>query len=236
MFALALVLLAQVAARAALDAVATPAALALAVAGPAAPARIDAANRGIAGTPALPRAAAAALRAGRAELWREGDRLVVRPTDAWLAGGEGRTGRVHLSEDAGRSWRVVELPPCGNAGCALRLERGGAFALVTGHEAPCGGGTQERLVGRLGDAEFANAPWPWDTPFDFALPGDGFAAAGCHPGYALGEAYHGPETALCLVDEAGREAYLPVAWDGAAVAGLRVWPGLAWYGGALYVF
>lgn len=157
----------------------------------------------------LPSAAWKAIRRGRAELWVEGDRRIVRPTADRLAGQEDVAATLWVSDDAGRTWRTVMLPACGNAGCVLRLERGGALQFMTGHEAPCGGGLQDRQVGHVDGRAWTVVPWPWDSPLGFSLPADGWAAADCTPP----EGFKGPDRVPCLVDDAGREVYLPVAWD-----------------------
>ena len=161
----------------------------------------------------LPKAAWRSIRRGSAELWREGDRLVVRPTAAWLSRIEERRGRLDVSEDAGRTWRVVELAPCGNAGCVLRLERGGALQMMTGVEASCGGGHQSRFVGHVDGREWLDAPWPWDSAMNFSLPADGWAAGRCRPADTLKAAWSGPEDVPCLVDLGGHEVYLPIEWN-----------------------
>lgn len=160
----------------------------------------------------LPKAARRALRRGHAELFTEGERRIVRPTDTWLAADESRTGHLDVSEDAGRIWRRVELPPCGNAGCVLRLEKGGALQMMTGFEAGCGGGYQTRMVGHLDGREWQEAPWSWDSPLRFSLPADGWAAGECSPAETLKDTWKGPDSAVCLIDLAGHEVYLPVEW------------------------
>jgi hypothetical protein len=184
---------------------AAPAPASVAPAPSAGPARVDATiHRKV-----LPKAAWTAVRRKRAELWVEGDRRVVRPTAARLARLEDTAADLWVSDDAGKTWRTLTLPTCGNAGCVLRVERDGALQFMTGHEAPCGGGGQDRLVGHLDGREWAAAPWPWDSPFGYTLPADGWAAADCTPPQAL----QGPDRVPCLVDATGREVYLPVAWD-----------------------
>ena len=161
----------------------------------------------------LPKAARRAVGRRHAEVLREGDRWIVRPTDAWLAAEEHRPGMLHVSDDAGRTWRTMELPDCGNAGCILRLEAGGHWQMMTGTEAPCGGGGQSRFAGDLASGQWSDAPWPWDSPLSFTLPADGWAATDCNPTWSGRSDWKGPERVPCLVDLAGRELYLPVAWD-----------------------
>jgi hypothetical protein len=172
---------------------------------PAGPERVDATKH----RKLLPKAAWKALRRGHAELWVEGDRHVVRPTAERLRGLEDAAATLWVSDDAGQTWRTVPLPTCGNAGCVLRLERDGALQFMTGHEAPCGGGTQDRQFGHVDGRAWTSAPWPWDSPLSFTLPADGWAAAECTPP----RGFQGPDRVPCLVDAAGREVYLPVAWD-----------------------
>jgi hypothetical protein len=157
----------------------------------------------------LPKAAWKAIRGRRAELWVEGDRRVVRPTAERLGRLEDEAATLWVSDDAGKTWRTVTLPACGNAGCVLRLERGGALQFMTGHEAACGGGGQDRQVGHLDGREWTGAAWPWDSPLGFTLPADGWAATDCSPP----KGFEGPDRVPCLVDAAGREVYLPIAWD-----------------------
>jgi hypothetical protein len=157
----------------------------------------------------LPKAVSRALRRKQATLRVEGRRHIVHPTAAHLAKLSHRAATLWVSEDEGQTWREVTLPECGNAGCVLRVERGGALQFMTGHEAGCGGGDQERLVGHVDGREWRAAPWPWDSPFAYQLPADGWAAADCSPP----EGFEGPDRVPCLVDLEGREVYLPVAWD-----------------------
>lgn len=183
------------------------------------PTRVEATNH----IKMLPKAARRAIKRGQAELWIEAERWIVRPDADWLNGGfeESRTGTLYVSEDAGRTWRTVTLPACGNAGCVLRLEKGGALQMMTGSEAPCGGGHQQRMIGHLDGREWQDAPWPWDSPLDFHLPADGWAAGECHPGYDNKD-WTGPNSVPCLVDLAGREVHLPVEYEAKAMAELTV--------------
>lgn len=205
-----------------------PAPASLAPAAPADPTRVDATIH----RKMLPKAAWTAIRRKRAELWVEGDRRIVRPTADRLARLEDTAADLWVSDDAGKTWRTVTLPACGNAGCVLCLERGGALQFMTGHEAPCGGGGQDRQVGHLDGREWSSAPWPWDSPLGFTLPADGWAAADCTPP----QGFPVQDRVPCLVDATGREVYLPVLWDGTAehVITVDVAAGTAEYAGKKY--
>lgn len=93
------------------------------------------------------------------------------------AGGDGAPGDAALlvSEDQGASWQERPAPWVGNAGNALRLEAGGEIVHMQGHEAPCGGGGQQRSRLAPGASEWAQLAWPLDTPLAFWIGPGGWA-------------------------------------------------------------
>lgn len=183
-------------------------------AAPTVPARLHATEtRTLLRNRSIPGKVRRAVTRGNAELWRVDARLVIRPSDRWLAAAEARPATLVVSDDGGRTWRTLDLPQCGNAGCRLRLERGGTWQHLTGFEAPCGGGGQSRTAGVLATGESFAAPWPWDSPLDFDLPADGWAAGRCFPKQHGRDDWTGPDEVPCLVDLAGRIVFLPVALE-----------------------
>ncbi len=101
-------------------------------------------------------------------------------------------GALLATRDRGRRWYSQVLPECGNNDCQFTVLGDGGWSLMTGFEAGCGGGYQERHLGRLDATSHREGPWPWDSPL--------FATAGDHVfGFCDDEAANVP----CSIDRKG---------------------------------
>ena len=101
---------------------------------------------------------------GKLQVQVAGDWLVVYDD---LAGGS--SAAAAASRDGGKTWRAVDLPHCGNAGCQLALLADGRLDFMTGSEAGCGGGYQTRSVGHVDGRDWVESGWDSDSPYGWFL-------------------------------------------------------------------
>lgn len=100
---------------------------------------------------------------------------------------------VRVSRDLGVRWRALRTPEVGNAGYALQVEPDGSLQLMSGFEAACGGGGQQRSTGGL-DGRWRDAVWPLDVPYGWFLGPGGWAYARTLAGERCGA-----DAALCAI-------------------------------------
>ena len=81
----------------------------------------------------------------------------------------GSSSAAAASRDNGRTWRSVDLPSCGNAGCQLAVLADGRLDFMTGSEAGCGGGYQTRSLGHVDSRDWIESGWQGDSPFGWFL-------------------------------------------------------------------
>ena len=88
---------------------------------------------------------------------------------------EGPKETLAISRDDGDTWTFPDVPPLGNAGNHVSVEKNGAIALMIASEADCGGGYQARFVGNVAGGEWKHVDWPLDTPAAFGVGASGWS-------------------------------------------------------------
>lgn len=113
---------------------------------------------------------------------------------------------VSASVDAGATW-IAQDVYVGNAGFELAWSADGVLDVMTGSEASCGGGYQERWSGRVRDDAWTTVAWPLDTPLSWGVGAERFAYAVDHDGC---DDAHPTGPAVCAVRDGRSTVALPL--------------------------
>jgi len=107
------------------------------------------------------------------DLWVRG-RFVVWAGDA----GPDDDSIFMVSRDGGRTFEERLEWEVGNYALELALDAKGRVHYVTGWEAGCGGGYQQRFAGKVGDQALMSVDWAFDAPGNYFATASGWAYVG----------------------------------------------------------